>query len=365
MKVRQIRTLDGPNVFHHQPVLSMLLELGELRERTSATLPGFIDRLLEVLPGLRTHRCSVDRPGGFVLRLHDGTFLGHVVEHVALELSRPTGIDVSYGKTVATAEPGVFQVVVHYRCEPAMRHLLYSAVALVDGLVEHQPVNVTSIIAEAQRLVARHALGPSTQSIVNAATAQSIPWRRIGATGSLIRLGWGSKIRWIKTAVSDKTSLIAAENAQDKALTKQLLTEAQIRVPQGGTARTADEAVDVMRTLKKPVVIKPQGGNHGRGITLRVTTPEAARAAFEHAAKVSRVVLIEEQMEGDDYRIAVVNGKVVAVAHRVPAHVIGDGVSSIERLIENENRNPLRGIGHAKPLTRIIIDDAVRAVIDA
>ncbi|HVG05211.1 MAG TPA: cyanophycin synthetase, partial [Burkholderiaceae bacterium] len=361
MKIRQIRTLEGPNLFHHQPVLSMLLDLGDLHTRSSDEMPEFVAQLLEALPSLHSHGCSIRKAGGFVERLHRGTYLGHIVEHVTLALSVHAGIDVSYGKTVSTDDERVYRVVVRYKSEAAMRYLLEAAVGLVDALLAGEPVKVDEIVATAKRIVARHALGPSTQAIVDAADAREIPWQRIGDTGSLIRLGWGANIQWIKTAVSGRTALIAAENAQDKALTKQLLSEAQIAVPRGAVVRSADEALAKMRDLTLPVVIKPLAGNHGRGCTLGVASVDDVRAAFARAAVIDKRVLIEEQIQGRDYRIVVVGGKVAAASERKPAHVIGDGVSTIAQLIERENMNPMRGAGHLKPLTRIAVDEALTA----
>ena len=361
MKIRQIRALEGPNLFHHQPVLSMLLDLGDLHTRSSDEMPEFVARLLEALPSLQSHGCSMGKPGGFVERLHRGTYLGHIVEHVTLALSVHAGIDVSYGKTVSTNDKHVYRVVVRYKSEAGMRYLLEAAVGLVDAVLAGEPVKVDEIVATAKGIVARHALGPSTQAIVDAADAREIPWQRVGETGSLIRLGWGTNIQWIKTAVSSHTALIAAENAQDKALTKQLLREAQIAVPRGAVVRSADEAAAKIRELNLPVVVKPLAGNHGRGCTLGVTSLDDVRTAFARAAVIDKRVLIEEQIQGRDYRVVVVGGKVAAASERKPAHVVGDGVSTISQLIDRENLNPLRGTGHLKPLTRIVVDEAVVA----
>lgn len=362
MKIRRIRALEGPSVFHHRPVLSMLLDLGEAHDQRSDAMPRFVAALLAALPGLRAHRCSPGRPGGFVERLARGTYLGHIVEHVALALSVPAGIGVGYGKTVGTNDPRVAQVVVRYRCEAGMRHLLESAVQLVDDLLAERPVAADNIVAQARRIVARHALGPSTRAIVDAASARGIPWRRIGS-GNLFRFGWGARIQWAQTAVSGRTSLIAAEIAKDKELAKQLLREAQIAVPGGAVVQSAGEAMAAMQRLPLPVVVKPLSGNHGRGCTLGVTSPAEAAAAYTRAAAIDHRVLVEEQLHGRDYRVTIVDGELVAASERVPAHVVGDGNSSVAQLIEHENRNPLRGEGHAQPLTRITIDDSLIAVL--
>ena len=361
MKIRQIRALEGPNLFHHQPVLSMLLDLGDLHTRSSDEMPEFVARLLDVVPSLHSHGCSMGKAGGFVERLHRGTYLGHIVEHVALALSVDAAIGVSYGKTVSTDYERIYRVVVRYKSEAGMRFLLEAAVALVDALLTGEPVKVDETIATAKRIVARHALGPSTQAIVDAADAREIPWQRIGDTGSLIRLGWGTNIQWIKTAVSGYTALIGAENAQDKSLTKHLLREAQIAVPRGAVVRSADDAIAKMRELTLPIVIKPLAGNHGRGCTLGVRSPDDVHTAFARAAAIDTRVLIEEQIQGRDYRVVVVGGKVVAASERKPAHVKGDGVSTIAQLIERENLNSMRGVGHLKPLTRIAVDEALIA----
>lgn len=363
MKILSIRAIEGPNLFHHLPVLSMQLDLQDVAGFRSDHDPRFVEALLALLPGLCRHGCSLRRPGGFVERLRRGTYLGHIVEHVALELAKPAGIDVSYGKTVSTGTPGVMQVVVRYHCEQGMRFLLEQAVAIVEALRRHEaPPAIESVIARARRIVARNALGPSARCIVEAASARGIPWRRVGE-GSLVRLGWGRQIRWVKTAVSDATGLIAAENAKDKELTKTLLREAGIRVPRGTVVRSADEAAAALRRLPRPLAVKPLSGNHGRGCTLGVADEDGVRAAYAHAARVDRSVLVEEQVTGHDYRLLVVGGRLVAASLREPARVVGDGVRSIAELVARENADPRRGDGHAKPLTRISVDDAVRALL--
>jgi cyanophycin synthetase len=363
MKILSIGAIEGPNLFHHLPVLSMRLDLQDAAGFRSDHDERFVDALLALLPGLSRHGCSLRRPGGFVERLRRGTYLGHIVEHVALELAEPAGIDVSYGKTVSTGTPGVMQIVVRYRCEQGMRFLLEQAVAIVDALRRHQaPPAIESVVARAQRIVARSALGPSARCIVEAASARGIPWRRVGE-GSLVRLGWGRQIRWVKTAVSDATGLIAAENAKDKELTKTLLREAGIRVPRGSVVRSADEAAAALRRLPHPLAVKPLSGNHGRGCTLGVVDEAGVRAAYAHAALVDRSVLVEEQVTGSDHRLLVVGGRLVAASLREPARVVGDGVLSIAGLVARENADPRRGDGHAKPLTRISVDEAVRALL--
>jgi cyanophycin synthetase len=369
MKILSIRTIEGPNLFHHRPVLSMLLDLGPAADVRSDREPAFVDALLALLPGLWQHGCSLQRHGGFVERLRRGTYLGHIVEHVALELSGPAGIDVGYGKTVATDEPTVMRVVVRYRCEHGMRFLLESAVALVDALLRGRPpVPVADTIRQAQRIVARHALGPSARAIVAAAQARGIPWRRIGTEGqpgSLVRLGWGRATRWVRTAVSSDTALIAAEIAQDKALTKTLLAELQIPVPRGMVVRDLAAARAALRRLSSPLAVKPLAGNHGRGCTIGVDSEAALETAFAHAASIGRDVLIEEQVAGDDHRLLVVGGRLVAASLRRPAQVVGDGTHTLAHLIARENADPRRGDGHAQPLTRIAIDAALHARLAA
>ncbi|WP_438005430.1 cyanophycin synthetase [Sorangium sp. So ce321] len=360
MRILTIRTLQGPNVFASWPVLRMTVDLEDLAETSSAEVPHFVDRLLAVLPGLGEHHCSRGKPGGFVERLREGTYWGHIIEHVALQLSEPAGIGVTYGKTVYAGAPGVYDVVVEFENEAAMRLLLEAAFELVTALLEGRPYDVAAKVAEAAQVAEETALGPSTRAVVNAAEKRGIPWSRLNDE-SLIVFGYGKHRRFVQATTSCTTSSVAVEVAGDKQLTKELLERAGLPAPKGVVVRTAGEAARALGELRAPVVVKPLDGNQGKGVSLNLRTEEQVREAFEIARQHRTRVLVEEMVSGRNYRVLVVNGRVVAASERLPAHVIGDGKRTVAELIELENRNPLRASGHNGVLTKIVVDDVVRA----
>jgi cyanophycin synthetase len=324
---------------------------------------GFTDRLLALLPGLSEHHCGLGYPGGFVERLHGGTYFGHIVEHVAIELQNVVGVEVHYGKTRIVAPPGLYDMIIEYRNEPVARFLLDEARNLVDLIAHGRPYsreNLEASLAEAQRLLADTELGPSTRAIVEAAEKRGIPWWRLDDC-SLVQLGQGCRRRLIRTAMGDRTSALAVELASDKDLTKRLLEAAAVPIPKGIVARSEQEALAAFDALQPPLVVKPLDGNQGRGVALNLSDMDQLLTAWRAAAAISPLVVIEEFFAGRDYRVLVVDGKVVAAAEREPACVIGDGQRSIEELVELENRNPLRGECHEKPLTRIkLTSEALR-----
>jgi len=360
MRIEFIRTLAGPNVYTHRPALLMRLDLEDLAGRESCEVEGFVGRLLETLPGLREHHCALGRPGGFVERLRGGTYFGHVVEHVALELMGMAGVGADHGKTRAAEAEGVYNVVVEYRAEQATRFLLGRAVALVEALVAGRPFAPGPVAEEARAVAAETELGPSTRAIVEAAERRDIPWRRLG-TDSLVQLGWGVNRKFIQAATTEQTSSVAVEIAGDKDFTKQLLEQAGIPVPSGVVVRTEDEAAAAGDSLSGPVVVKPLDGRQGQGVSLGLTTEGEVRAAFRVAREFSSSVLVEEMYRGRNYRVLVVGGRMVAASERTPPHVTGDGRRTIAELVEAENMDPLRGEGHEKPLTRIRLDEIARA----
>ena len=359
MKIENIRALTGPNVYTYRPAMVMLLNLGELAERESREFEGFNERLLTVLPGLETHHCSLGKPGGFVTRLHDGTYFGHIVEHVALELTDLAGVGTIHGKT-RHHESTVYNVVIEYRAEKTTVFLLEKAVELVETLLRDEPFLLSPVIEKAKQLVAATEPGPSTRAIMEAAERRGIPCRWEG-NGSVVQLGFGKYLRYIQAAMTDQTSAIAVELAQDKEKTKNRLRQNGIPVPEGQVVYSLMEANRAMKKLEKPVVVKPVSGQQGHGVSLEVSTREDMRIAFKAARQFSSAVLIEEMFPGRNYRVLVVGGKVVAASERFPCRVTGDGVSSIRQLIARENRNPLRGKGHEKPLTKIQVDSEVTA----
>lgn len=363
MRVDKIRTLAGPNIYTHRPVLVMTLYLGELTDKESREIPDFINRLLSVMPGLHQHRCSRERPGGFVERLHEGTYFAHIVEHVTLELSEMAGIPAYFGRARYAGEPGSYFVIVEYKAEQAMRFLLNVAVELVQALVKGDPFPLQEKLHEAQRIAARTELGPSTRAIVDGAERRGIPWFRIG-DGSLVQLGYGKNRKHIQAAVAHGTRAVAVEVAGDKELTKILLEQASIPVPHSITVETWADAVDALARIGAPVVVKPLDGRQGQGVSLNLATPEEVAHAFHIAQEYSKQVLVEELYEGRNYRVLVIGNRMVAASERHPAHVFGDGEHTIAELIEIANRNPLRGDGHEKPLTKIEIDSILLAHLE-
>jgi cyanophycin synthetase len=359
MKVLQLKALHGPNVFHHLPVLVMQIDLGECADLCSSELPGFNERLLGALPGLREHHCSPGRPGGFVERLDRGTFGAHIIEHVALELSSLAGMGVNYGKSVYDGLPGHYKVAVRFRCEKAMSHILLAAVEIVEALFLGAPLEIESVVSAARALAAANELGPSTQAIVRAAERRNIPWARLNSE-NLIQFGYGVNRRLIQATTTSGTSDIAVDIAQNKDLTKELLERASIKVPRGEIVHSVEEAVTAFRALGVPVAVKPLDGNHGNGVSLGLMCEEAVKRAFEKArlhCRESPAVLVEELFVGSDFRVLVVGGKLAAAAQRTPAHVVGDGELSVAELVNKENGNPLRGLGHEKPMTRLRLDN--------
>jgi len=341
----------------------MSLDLEDLSETPSCALPGFTDRLVNLLPGLQEHHCSRGHAGGFIERLREGTYLGHIVEHVALELSEPVGIGVTYGKTLGTDDPHVYDVIVRYRAEQGMRFLLRAAVEIVSAVIAGQSISLTEYLCEARRIVERTELGPTSKAILAAADCRNIPWRRV-ADNSLVQLGYGKQRRFLQTALSEQTSHIAVGIAQDKELTKALLSQAGIPVPRGSIAQSVEEAVAAFTDLGAPVVVKPLDGHQGKGVSLNLRTPADVERAFFAAQPYSHHVLVEEQFTGNDYRVVVVNDAVVAASQRAPAHVVGDGSHTVAELIEQENADPRRGDGHMHALSRIVIDPLLIACLE-
>jgi cyanophycin synthetase len=360
MRVESIRTLAGPNVYTHRPALLMRLDLEDLSERESREFDGFDERLVALLPGLSTHHCSKGYPGGFAERLRDGTYFGHVVEHVALALMDLAGVGVNHGKTRVAERPGLYHVVVEYKAEQTTRFLLETAVALVSAVLAGEPFALEEKLCEARRLAARTELGPSTRAIVEAAERRGIPWARVGSD-SIVQLGWGRHRRFVQAATSDLTSSVSVEIAGDKELTKQLLEQASIPVPRGRVVRTEGEALAAFREACGPVVVKPLDGRQGCGVSLNLTSAEEVARAFHLAREFSSNVLVEELIRGRNYRVLVVGGRAVAASERAACHVVGDGRRTVAQLIEEANRDPLRGEGHEKPLTKIKVDEIVLA----
>ncbi len=359
MKIVETRVLRGPNVHSLKPCLQAVIDLEDLDDVSSAQVPGFTDRLVALLPTLVEHFCTVGRRGGFIERLREGTYMAHITEHVALELQALAGHDHSYGKARQIADrPRHYHVVMAYGCEETAQQALAHAVALVQACARDEAFSLDAALAELRETASARALGPSTRAIVEAARARGIPVMRLSPTANLFQLGWGARQQRIQATTTSQSNYVAVELASDKDLTKALLAEAGLPVPQGLTVRGVDAAVAAARDLGGAVVLKPLDANQGKGVTTAVRGDEAVRAAYERARVFCADVIVERHIEGDDHRVLVVGDRVVAASRRMPPAVRGDGARTVRQLVEDENGNPLRGTGHSSPLTRIALDDA-------
>jgi len=366
MRVLETRVYRGPNPYGYRPVIRLTLDLEELEQHPTDKLPGFNDQLVTLIPTLHEHGCSYGEPGGFIRRLREGTWLGHVIEHVALEIQCLAGTPVTYGKTRSVPQQeGLYYVIYSFSEEQVGIEAGELAMTLVRSLL---PSKLPSALPEEQRatfdfpheleaLIERAqdiALGPTTASLVEESRRRGVPAIRLDQH-SLVQLGWGKYQQRIRASVTSRTSNIAVETAGDKELTIKLLGDVGIPVPRHIVVRSADEAVEAAERLGYPLVIKPLDVSHGRGVSLRLMSEAEIRDGYKVAAPYSASVLVETFLAGKDYRVLVIDGQVVAVAERVPAHVVGDGEHTIAELIEIVNRDPQRGIGHEKVLTRIKI----------
>jgi cyanophycin synthetase len=383
MRIVETSVYRGPHLYSRRPMIRVQLDLGQLEAWPTHRLTGFTDRLLRALPGLERHGCCFRTPGGFVRRLREGTWLGHVIEHVALELQRLAGAEVSRGKTRSVkGQPGVYNILYVYETEGLGRAAGRVAIETVNSLLPRElqgainlnlvaqplpggveaPFNLNAAIVALRQVRRGETLGPTTRSLVAEAQRRGIPAERLDAQ-SLVQLGQGARRKLLRASITGDTSQIAVQTAGDKALTKAVLSAVGLPTPRGAVVRTADQAVAEAARLGGAVVLKPLDGNHGRGVNVGLRTPEAIRWGFDQAAKHGRRVIVEEQYEGHDHRILVVGGKVVAVAQRVPAQVVGDGVSTVAALIDQTNADPRRGAGHEQVMTRIVVDDHVREML--
>ncbi|MFL5384376.1 MAG: cyanophycin synthetase [Longimicrobiaceae bacterium] len=357
LRVARLRALRGPNFWRLAPVIACDLTLGALEEVPTTRIPGFNQRLVELLPTLREHPCSRGGEGGFIARLEEGTHLPHVLEHVALELQSLAGSDVSFGRVVESGDPGVWWLIVAYEEEDVGLQAVRDAVKLARACIAGEAFDVAGTVEDLHDLRENVRLGPSTAAIVEEAVRRGIPVRRLNSF-SLVQLGLGKNLRRIQAAMSDWTSAIAVEIAQDKDDTRRVLGNIGLPVPQGDTATTLDGALEVAEEIGYPVLLKPLDASHGRGISGRLDDEAQVRSAWAVTSAYGRRVVVERYVHGRDHRVLVVDGKLVAVAERVPAHVVGDGASTIRQLIDAANRDPRRGRGHTRTLTRLP-DDGV------
>ncbi len=359
MDIQKVLALRGPNIWSRRTVLEAWVHLKDLREAASNTIPGFAERLAAWLPGLEEHRCGVGVRGGFLMRLRQGTYPAHVLEHVTIELQNLAGTPVGFGKARETSRPGVYRVAVRYREEAVGQACLWAARDLVLAAMRDEPFDVAGTVARLRNEAAGACLGPSTRAIVDAAEARGIPWFRPGE-GSFVILGHGARQRRIWTTETDRTGAVAESVAQDKELTRRFLRTCGVPVPAGRLVESPEEAWEAAQDLGLPVVVKPRDGNHGRGVFLELTTREEVVAAFEGAAREGGGVLVERFVPGEEHRVLVVGGQVVAAARGPAAWVVGDGRTPVRGLIEAQlNSDPRRGAGDECPLNPVELDDTV------
>jgi len=362
--------MRGPNYWAREPVIRLLVDLGVLESFPSNKIPGFTDRLIELMPTLDDHACSLGRRGGFITRLREGTWAGHIAEHVALEFQNLAGTFVRHGKTRSSGAPGQYNCIYEYREEQVGLEAGRMAVRLINHLVApDDPAVAFDFGAELERLIRqaeRQAFGPSTQALIDEAVSRDIPFIRLDRH-SLVQFGHGVHQQRIRATMTSQTSAIGVDIASDKSLTNRLLDSAGLPVPRSEVVGTEEETLAAAKRLGFPCVVKPLDGNHGRGVHLDLRSEEAVRAAFHGALAESRSgdLVVETYVAGNDYRCLVIGGKVAAIAQRVPASVTGDGRHTVRELVDVANQDPRRGIGHEKVLTRIRIDEAAAELVAA
>jgi len=357
MKFLKILALRGPNIWTYRPVLEAWLDIGPLEDSPSNLIPGFYERLTAWLPSLAEHRCGIGEPGGFLLRLREGTWPGHILEHVTLELQTLAGMQGGFGKARSTPVRGVYKVVVRSRNEKVSIAAIHAARDLVMAAIEDKPFDVPATINHLRDLVDSHCLGPSTACIVDAATERSIPSIRL-TDGNLVQLGYGARQHRVWTAESDRTSAIAEGISRNKDLTKQLLTSCGIPVPEGRVVESPEDAWEAAEDIGVPVVVKPSDGNHGRGVSTELMTRTEVEAAFHLADAEGSEVIVERFVRGNEHRLLVVGSKLAAAMRGESISVMGDGVSTIRQLIELQiNSDPRRGEAEEFPLDVLLIDE--------
>lgn len=362
MQLLALRRLPGPNVYSHRPVLRVRVDIGEYEDRPSCRIPGFVEGVLRLLPGLAEHTCSRGYAGGFEERLHEGTYLAHVFEHMVIELQQMAGAAVRFGKTRSQEPVGHYDVIVGAPLFALAEEAVTRGWQLLLKLLAGQPAEAAGDVAALTAIWQAGQLGPSTAALVAAAKERHIPVRQLGDS-SLLLLGQAARQKRVWATLTSATSAIAVDIASDKQLTKTVLAEQGIPVPQGQVVRDAAAVWPVIVAFDGPGVVKPLTGNQGKGVTVEITDAASAAAAFTAAAAFDAAVLVEEWVAGRQYRLCVVNGQMVAAAERIPPQVTGDGRHSIKELVEQVNQQPERGEGHAKPLTRLVIDEVSRLVL--
>lgn len=358
MNIVDIKVLKGPNYWsvRRTNLIQMRLDLEEMEQRPTNSIEGFSERLEKMFPSMYEHRCSVGKPGGFFERVKEGTWMGHVIEHLALELQTMAGMDCGFGRTRGTGKEGEYFVVFDYMEEDAGVYAAKAAVRVAQALADAQEYDLTEDIQALREIREDTRLGPSTGCIVEEAARRGIPYIRLNRQ-SLVQLGYGVHQKRIRATIASTTSNIAVDIACDKEETKFLLGNAEIPVPRGTIIRTQEGLKDAIERFGYPLVLKPIDGNHGKGATTNIVNWEQAVKALEGAQKYGRSVIVERFIRGVDFRVLVINYKFICAALRTPAAVTGDGEHTIQWLMDEINKDPRRGYGHEKVLTQITVDD--------
>lgn len=357
MKIIEIKVMRGPNYWsiRRKKLIVMKLDLEHLEEFPTNKIDGFSERIQLMFPTMIEHRCSENTAGGFFLRVREGTWMGHVIEHIALEIQSLAGMECGYGRTRSTGTRGVYNVVFSYTEEKVGVYAAKAAVRIAEALIDGEKYDLEQDIQTMREIREQERFGPSTGSIIDEAIARDIPFIRLNSE-SMVQLGYGKNQVRFRATMTDRTSSIAVDLASNKDETKRMLEGAAIPVAKGVCISRFEDLAGAVISIGFPLVFKPLDGNHGKGASINVKTMEDAEAAYDHAKKYSRRIIIEKFITGFDFRVLVINHKFIAAALREPAHVIGDGVSTIQQLIDTENKDPRRGYGHENVLTEISID---------
>jgi cyanophycin synthetase len=361
--ILDIRVYKGRNVYSHRKVVRAIVDIGKLYDTPTKDIDGFNEKILECFPGLGKHYCSLGYEGGFRERLEEGTYLAHLIEHLTLELQSIAGSEVRYGRTRLFEENQIYEVVFEYELEQLAIECIVVAVESINALIAGEVPDVEEINKNLSNIAAKAAIGPSSRAICEAAAKRNIAVRKIG-NDSVFQLGLGKHLRIIQASLTDRPSCLDVDIACNKHMAKLALARAGIPIPYGEVAYTHAAALLHAQQIGYPVVVKPADANQGKGVSIDLNTDAEVITAFKEASKYSRAVIIEKYITGKDYRVLVVGGKVSAVAERRPPSVTGDGIHTIKELVEIENENPLRGIGHEKPLTKLSIDNTTRQLME-
>uniref|UniRef100_UPI0040563522 cyanophycin synthetase n=1 Tax=Candidatus Electrothrix sp. TaxID=2170559 RepID=UPI0040563522 len=362
IEIKELRALRGPNRHTLHSAIFMVLDIKEYESRPSDKIEGFSDRLVRLIPSFQKHGCSIGKPGGFIQRLKHGTWAGHIIEHIVFRSQCLAGTEVGYGKTLNTEKKGMYIVVFRYLVESVGVQAAREAVSLFEAVATGKDFDVNRVVADLKVLREDDMLGPTTWSIVEEAKSRGIPYIRLNKN-SYIQLGYGAHQKRIQASITSQTSAIAVETADEKTSVKEQLKNSGIPVPNGRMVATEEEALAVFNEIGAAVVVKPDVGNHGNGSTVNITDQDQLTKAFQAAKDYCPDVIVEEYVHGFDFRLLVIDGKLVAAAKREPAHVVGDGISSIKELIQQTNADSRRGFGHEKVLTQIEIDDMTERLL--